>query len=197
MHALSILFSLAPVALAQTLPTLSQTALPVSDFLADIYGTAIPSGATGAAATSLASAIYSFQTALTTDQNYKSAADAVYNAFATATNADFLATSLDAAGVLNGAYTTESWYQNNVPSSAQSEWASFLSSAHAVETSVLDAVATTTSASAGSGSTGTSSTGSSSATSTVSKAGAQGAKATGMVVAGLAAAVAAGAAVAY
>ncbi|KAI0130386.1 hypothetical protein BJ170DRAFT_313364 [Xylariales sp. AK1849] len=208
MHSLSIVLAVVPLVLAQT--TATDGAIPVSQYLSDLYGSAIPAGATGAVATSLASAVYSYQMALTTDAAYVSAANDVYMAMATASNSDAIASSLDSEGALNGGYTTADWYKSGVPESAQKEIASVFSGFHAVETSVLGAAAvtgvSTTSTATKSGSTtvtsapttltttssGTAASGS--ATSSTATGGVQGARATGGAVAGLAAVIAIGAA---
>ncbi|ETS81663.1 hypothetical protein PFICI_06665 [Pestalotiopsis fici W106-1] len=173
--------------------------IPATSYLADIYGTGIPAAATGAAATSLAEAIYSYEMALYTDPAYKSAADDIYNAIATASNVDEIFSSLDGGGVISGAFTTAAWYVDGVPDSAKSEFASVISGFSSVQSSVLAAAAATTTGASATGSgasttSGASKTGSAasgSATSTSSSTGgAPAARITGGAVAGLAAAAA-------
>lgn len=194
--------------------------LPVSFVLSQYYGSEIPAKATGAAATSLVSALYDHMEDLRTDKGYMSAANDLYYAVATQTNADEIIASIDSEGYLNDDYTTASWFVSGVPKSAQSEWESVISGFKAIETSVLGAdsgitttatgsvvSATATETSGGSsagvpstsasGSGQSSATGASASSSSSGAAGAQGPKATGGAVAGLAAVVALGAAVLY
>ncbi|KAK6070783.1 hypothetical protein SCUP515_08184 [Seiridium cupressi] len=187
-----------------------ESTIGASDYLSAIYGTATPAGATGAAATSLASALDSYESQLYTDAGYLSAANDVYYAIASQTDADAIFSTLDAGGVLNGGYTTASWYVNGVPESAKREMSSIISGFHSVQTSVLGAVATTTASTGGSSATGasagstitsaasnTASATGSAVSASASTAGAAGPKITNNAVAGLAAVVAVGAAVLY
>jgi hypothetical protein len=145
----------------------------------------------------------SHETALLTDSAYRSAANDVYMAAATRSDADAIISSLDSEGVLNGAYTTAEWYVDGVPASAKSEMASIISGFGAVQTSVLAAVSAATTAAAsqtGSATTGSgSASGSAASASTTrsSTAGAEGPRVTGGAVAGLAAVVAVGAAMMF
>ncbi|KAH6648670.1 hypothetical protein BKA67DRAFT_369852 [Truncatella angustata] len=146
----------------------------------------------------------SYQGGLQTDSAYIEAANTIYLAIATRSDADAIMSSIDGEGFLNGDYTTADWYKTGVPTSAQSEFATVIASFKAVETSVLGetgAAATTATAkatatgsstvkSAASGS-GTASGASASSTS-ASTAGAHRSMATGGAVAGLAAAIAVG-----
>ncbi|KAI0151164.1 hypothetical protein BJ166DRAFT_535357 [Pestalotiopsis sp. NC0098] len=170
------------------------TGVPASSYLDAFYGTAIPPKATGAAATSLAEALYSYEMALYTDDAYKSAANDVYMAAATQTNADDIFSSLDMAGVVNGGFTTASWYVDGVPESAKSEMASVLSGFNSVQTSALGVAAAATTTTGTGATTGASATGSgASATGTAKSTSASTAGApriTGGAMAGLAAAVA-------
>ncbi|KAF7532453.1 hypothetical protein G7054_g7963 [Neopestalotiopsis clavispora] len=172
--------------------------IPASSYLSAIYGTAIPPAATGAAATSLAKAFYSYEIGLQTDTAYQSAANEIYYAAASASNSDEIFSSLETAGVMDTSFTTAAWYADGVDDSAKSEFASIFSAYSSVQTSVLGAAAaTTTGASTGSAATtagtatktGTSASGSATSTS-ASTAGAPAARITGAAAAGLAAAAA-------
>lgn len=191
------------------------TDLPVSDFLQDLYGNAVPTAATGALATSLASALYSAERAMTTNGAYAAAEQGLIAAIATLTNVDEIESSLASMGPLNPAFTTQNWYTAYVPTSVQSNFATIINDLLAVQTSVLNAGAAAAATGANATSTGatnatsrstmatiTSSTtsaasGTTSATTSTSRAGAQGGRATQMAVAGIAVALAAGLAVVY
>ncbi|KAK8025523.1 hypothetical protein PG990_003346 [Apiospora arundinis] len=221
MHSLSLLLSLAPLA-AMALPqqnsddpevltpdpTASMYALPssmpVGGILSGYYNDAIPPQVTGAVATSLASAIYSYEKDLFTDTKYRSIANEVYMAAASASADDlFLGNNFEMP------FTTASWYTNGVPEGDRKAIESYVQSYKAIETSVLGgkAAATTSGAAAPSstgGSAGPSKTASPSsnspsqtgkddkaaASSSTSAGGAP--AATGRVIAGLAAGVAMG-----
>ncbi|KAI1841453.1 hypothetical protein JX265_001479 [Neoarthrinium moseri] len=212
MHSSYAILALVPLALAYESGAEDSESIPVTEYLFELYGTATPTGVTGAVATSLASAVYSYQMAIYTNDAYRSAANDVYWAAATATNSDEIMSSLRTQGALNGDYTTAEWYTRDVPQSAQDEMKSVFGGFQSVATSVLGAAETTgDSASTKATVTGTNSAPSitstptsdsasssnASATSSSSTAGAYVAKATGGPVAGLAAAVAIGAAVFY
>ncbi|KAH8648461.1 hypothetical protein BX600DRAFT_475297 [Xylariales sp. PMI_506] len=195
----------AAVARAQlSTPSTTASTVGVTEYLSEIYGTTIPSGVTGAVATTLAMAFASLETQLITDSAFNSAADVIYSVALTATDSAAAMSEITAAAILNaGLFTTADWYISGVPDDAKSEIALAVSEFEAIQTSVLDAATstsaptstttttkkttTTSAASTGSGSS------SSAATSSSSTAGAA-AKVTGAAVAGLAAIVAVGAA---
>ncbi|KAK7921252.1 hypothetical protein PG985_009274 [Apiospora marii] len=222
MHSLSLLLSLAPLA-AMALPQQEMddpvpapdptesmytlpSSMPTGGILSGYYNDNIPPQVTGAVATSLASAIYSYEKDLFTDAKYRSIANEVYMAAYSASATDF--------GVGDGfdmPFTTASWYQQGVPKDDQKAIESYLHAYRAIETSVLGgkaAAATTTAAapsstggSAGPSQTaGPSSSGGNSASPTdkddkasASSTSTNGAPAaTGRVIAGLAAGVAMG-----
>lgn len=121
------------------------SSIPASVMLSNLYGTNIPTAATGAAATSLASALYSYELSLYNDPGYKSAADAVYMAIATVTNADEILSSLEANGAVNGAYfTTADWFKTGVPEDAQTAIESYWDGYSSVATGVLGGAADAT-----------------------------------------------------
>jgi hypothetical protein len=149
MHSLSLLLSLAPLA-AMALPqqdmddtvpapdpTESMYALPSSvpagGMLSAYYGDHIPASVTGAVATSLASAIYSYEKELMTDDKYKSIANEVYMAAYSASATDFGA----AGDGFEFTFTTASWYQQGVPKDDQKAIESYINVYRAIETSVL------------------------------------------------------------
>ncbi|KAK8039333.1 hypothetical protein PG993_007744 [Apiospora rasikravindrae] len=120
------------------------SSIPAGDVLSGYYNDNIPPQVTGAVATSLASAIYSYEKELLTDTKYRSIANEVYMAAYSASATDF--------GVGDGfdlPFTTASWYQKGVPESDQKAIESYLHAYRAIETSVLGgkaAGATTTAA---------------------------------------------------
>lgn len=191
MKSLIILLPFAVHALAQTTTTYAGSVLY---WLNGEYGTAWPTAATGALATSLADAIYTAEAAIQTEQAYIDAKSAMGSVF------DSLTNSADQTlYFLNPGYTAQSWYTASVPSSAQSVLGTILSTLLAVETSVLKetatAATTATTAIVTATTATTANTTTTSPTSSISKAGAQGAQITQMAVAGFAAVLAAGAAV--
>lgn len=147
------------------------TALPssadASAVLSEVFGSSIPSQATGAVATSLASAVYSVELSY-----YKGPASsdisAIWSAAAKATNSPSVVASMGISGWNWGDIATQDWYTANVPTPVQTDVQKFISAIGSAAESVL--------------STGT------------SKGGAAGPKCTGMAMAA-AAAGAAGAAV--
>ncbi|KAI1078831.1 hypothetical protein F5B20DRAFT_193907 [Whalleya microplaca] len=192
MQTAAFLLALAPLALAQGLAeslSAATQSVPVTRLLGDVYGTATPAGATGAAATSLASAIYSWEKSLYGDKAYQSAANAVYMAAATASNSDQIFSELEQGGPANAAFTTADWYKTGVPAGAQTSIESYWAQLSAVQTSVLGSAAATTTPTGGSASAATDSANPSTS---VSTAGVQGPMVTGKAVVGLAAGVVAG-----
>ncbi|CAJ2504907.1 Uu.00g123010.m01.CDS01 [Anthostomella pinea] len=211
---LALAATMAPLALARpqdqstdadnsgyTLPS----SVPASEVLAGIYGTNIPTKATGAVATSLASAVYSYEETLVTDAAYKSVADAVYMAAATASDSDAIFSQIEGVGAVNAPYTTADWYKSGVPASAQTAFASYLGQYKAVESSVLggatgSATGTTTSGGAakttGTATKETGTASSDAASSSTSSGGAFSPMVTGKAMAGLAVGVALGVAAA-
>ncbi|KAK7948115.1 uncharacterized protein PG986_009001 [Apiospora aurea] len=124
-----------PAALAPD-PTASMypmpSSMPAGDILSGYYNDNIPPQVTGAVATSLASAIYSYEKELMTDTKYRSIANEVYMAAYSASATDF--------GVGDGfdlPFTTASWYQKGVPESDQKAIESYVHAYRAIETSVL------------------------------------------------------------
>jgi hypothetical protein len=140
-----LLAAAAPLAVAKTTADVADMG-SVTSILEGFYGTNVPAKATGAAATSLAAALYNFENNdLSTDEGYVSAADAIYMAIATATNAEAMISTLEAQGVMNTQlYTTSTWWTTAVPTSAQSAWNSLVDKMHSIETSALAAAATAT-----------------------------------------------------
>ncbi|KAK7739618.1 hypothetical protein SLS62_011247 [Diatrype stigma] len=178
------------------------SSVPASDVLNGLYGSNIPTAVTGAVATSLASALYSYELKLQDDPGYKSAANAVYMAMATASDSDAIFSSFETADPMHADYTTAGWFKSGVPEDAQTAIESYYNGYVAVETSVLGTDAagatptTATGAQSGSASvTGTGSDAGSAPTETgatsVSSGGAPGP--TRVAMAGLAAGVALGA----
>ncbi|KAI1341815.1 hypothetical protein F5Y15DRAFT_375368 [Xylariaceae sp. FL0016] len=206
------LLALASVAFAlpQTMDvTATESSMPteaVSDILSGFYGTNIPAQATGAAATSLASALYSVETSLVADPAYMTAANEVYDAIAAQPTSAQNSILSELGDISNADFTTAEWYKTGVPTSAQSAIEGYWSVFAAVETSVLgSASATATPTASGSGSasgttagttgtsattTGTSASESGSVESTSTETGAAApARATGQAIAGLAVAM--------
>lgn len=158
--------------------------------LSGVYGTNTPSAATGAVATSLASALYSYELELHEDPGYLSAANAVYMAMATASDSDAIMSSIETAGAMRPDYTTAEWFKTGVPKDAQTAIESYYNEYNAIETSVLGAQ---------SGSASVTGTGSSDAEATPTETGATSSSSGGaagptrVAMAGLAAGVALGA----
>ncbi|KAK8094653.1 hypothetical protein PG997_001338 [Apiospora hydei] len=122
--------ALAPDPTASMYPMPSS--MPAEGILSGYYNDNIPPQVTGAVATSLASAIYSYEKELMTDTKYRSIANEVYMAAYSASATDF--------GVGDGfdlPFTTASWYQKGVPESDQKAIESYMHAYRAIETSVL------------------------------------------------------------
>lgn len=204
MPSLTLLLLLTPLALAvpqeeDATATASGYDLPSSASAADVlyglYGSNIPTAATGAVATSLASALYSYEMSMYDDPAYKSAANAVYMAMATASDADEIFASFDGSGAVHADFTTAAWFKTGVPEDAQTAIASYWDAMSAVETSVLGVASATATATGSAESTPTetatdAATSEGAVSSSPSSGGAP--AATGMVMAGLAAGVAMG-----
>ncbi|KAI0004342.1 hypothetical protein F4779DRAFT_600102 [Xylariaceae sp. FL0662B] len=189
MHATAFLLSLAPLVLAQYLS--ESDSIPATQVLADLYGTATPAGATGAVATSLASALWSYEMSLYGNKGYQSAANAVYSAAATASNSDQIFSDMEQNGAWNADFTTADWYKTGVPTDAQKTIATYWAQMSAVQTSVLGAASATATPTATSGSSSAAADSTNPSTSS-STAGAQGPMVTGKPIAGLAVGVVAG-----
>lgn len=160
MHSLSLLLSLAPLA-AMALPQQEMddapptpdptesmytlpSSMPAAGILSGYYNDHIPAQVTGAVATSLASAVYSYEKELMTDAKYRSIANEVYMAAYSASATDF-----GVGDAFDMPFTTASWYQQGVPKDDQKAIESYLHAYRAIETSVLGgkaAGATTTAA---------------------------------------------------
>lgn len=140
-----LLAAAAPLAVAGQTTDDDYMDYQVTQELVGMYGTDIPAAATGAAATSLAAAIYNEEQELVDDEGYIDAASAIYMAMATQTNSNEILASMEVQGYLHTEkYTTSEWYSTGVPASAQTAWASVIDKFHAVETSALAAAATAT-----------------------------------------------------
>ncbi|KAK8107892.1 uncharacterized protein PG998_009905 [Apiospora kogelbergensis] len=161
MQSLALLLSLAPLA-AMALPqsqdpndefltpdpTASMYALPSSmpagNILSGYYNGAIPPQVTGAVATSLASAVYSYEKELMTDSKYRSVANEVYMAAVSASADDlFVGDKFDMP------FTTASWYTAGVPADDRKAIESYVNAYKAIETSVLGGSAKATATTSG------------------------------------------------
>lgn len=146
-YIITILTGLAALPYTTAETTATSTDLPksteASAFLSDVLSV-VPTWATGAYATSLASGLYSVDTSFIQNDKYTSVINAIWSA-AEAQGGDDVVASLSSSYWNWGDITTNSWYTANVPQAYQTEvlafdaaWDSVYTSvaAHALETSV-------------------------------------------------------------